>query len=939
LLAALINLTVMQTYAVAAPTVITGQTIDTSTGQSPGVSVNAGDVVEVTHSSITTRGHASAALKSEGTLTGNSLTLRTTGSTASAVEASNDGRIDLVQAQIIAEGSSAIGVSATDRARISLNNGSVSTSKTMGYGVFSDTSSRVELGNVTVSTAGGSAIGMGVFDNAGVVLTHSAVETSGIEAHALMLMGTSAAMPATANIVDSRVTTRGDFSVGINVNSDATVQVSGSQISTSGEDAHGVWLASVDATANLDDVSIRTEGDGAVGVSSQDGTATLRKVTITTLGEQAHGLYSQGDTARIDATGISISLDDAGVGAFAVSGGMVTLNTGTVNTRNGGVGLMAAIESRIAATDMDVTAQGDGAAAALMNRGATLTLENVRASAAGADSIALGAVGTADDQLNQATVEGGRLTAGQGSAIAVIGGKLDVTLSNTTVTGQRLLDINENVVNGASVAHGAVRVLAQNSVLTGDVQVAGASTGDSELNLDNSTLTGAVQHLDRLDVLDTSRWNVTGDSTLVDLHNSGTVAFQPGTTFKTLTVEGDLTGSGIFALNTDLAAERGDLLTVLGAVHDDQTLLIADSGREPGAANGELLVVDGNGGAGRFALAGRPYVDAGAFRYTLEQEGDDWLLRNTSINAVDSISDGSNAALGNQVAAAVLWGAEMNALVKRLGELRMGDDRGGVWTRGIAKRFNVENGHSRAFTQQVRGLEVGADQAIDLPEAKLYLGAMVGAATSSQQFGAGANGEINSRLLGVYATWMDARGYYLDSVAKYNWMENEVKTQANTGSRIKGSYRASGYAADIEFGRQISLQHNWFIEPQVELTYTHIGAERYTASNGLKVAPGDASSLQGRVGALLGRTLTQPNGLAFQPYVKASYVHEFAGESSVEVNGYTLDNKVADARVEVGFGGVLQVSQATKISLDVEHAQGRQVDQPWAVNLGARYLL
>uniref|UniRef100_UPI0019CFEF84 hypothetical protein n=1 Tax=Pseudomonas viridiflava TaxID=33069 RepID=UPI0019CFEF84 len=68
LLVGMINLTLMQPYAAAAPTVITGQTIDTSASQATGVSVNAGDVVHVTHSSVTTRGYASAALRSEGTL-------------------------------------------------------------------------------------------------------------------------------------------------------------------------------------------------------------------------------------------------------------------------------------------------------------------------------------------------------------------------------------------------------------------------------------------------------------------------------------------------------------------------------------------------------------------------------------------------------------------------------------------------------------------------------------------------------------------------------------------------------------------------------------------------------------------------------------------------------------------------------------------------------
>ncbi len=946
MLAGLINLTFIETYAVAASTVITGEIINTNVAQAPAVAVAAGDSLDITDSEITTRGQAASALQIKGTVTSEDLILRTFGFEAAAIDAIDGGTASLTRALIRTEGIGAVGVSALNGSSIKLINSSVITTQSMGYGVHIGTGSRVELERTNVSTDGEQSHGAAVFHNGTLQVTGGTLSTLGREAHGVLLQGDNASSRATATFVGGRISTKGDFSVGVNVNSDATAELRGTTINTDGWEAYGVWLASETTRADLRGGSITTTGDDSIGVASHGGTATLQEVTIITSGKQAHGLLADGRTSQIEATDTNITLYDSGVGVFAISGGQIRLDSTcrtttkpcpTIITHNGGTGLRSALGAGITALDMNVTAEGDGASVAILDRGGELSLTNVTASATGAGSSGLRAVATAQTQMNQATVDRGSLTA-EGSAIAVRGGQLDLTLRDTTVTGQLLLDIDENVVNGNTIAHGDVRVSATNSTLTGDVQVNGASVGNSWLELDNSTLTGAVQNLDQLDVLNLSSWTMTGDSTLGNLNNSGTVAFQSGASFKTLIVEGDLTGSGVFALNTDLANGRGDLLKVLGTIHNDHTLAIADSGNEPAAANGELMVVDGNGGAGRFALAGRPYVDAGAFRYTLEQDGDNWLLRNTSQAPADSISAGSNAALSNQVAASTLWSAEMNALVKRLGELRMGDDRGGVWTRGIGKSFDVKNDHSRAFKQNVRGIEIGADKAIDVPTGKLYLGGMVGTSTSTQSYGDGGSGEINSQLFGLYATWMDERGYYLDSVLKYNRMDNEVKTLANTGNRIKGSYRTTGYAADVEVGKQIRLEDNWFVEPQLELTYTHLSDARYTSSNGLRVAPGDAVSLQGRIGALVGKTLTQSNGLGFQPYFKASYVNELAGNTSVKVNGHKLNNRIADSHVEVGIGGVLQVSEKTKVSLDLEHAQGRQVDQPWAVNVGVRYL-
>ncbi|MGH8354485.1 MAG: autotransporter outer membrane beta-barrel domain-containing protein [Pseudomonas sp.] len=40
----------------------------------------------------------------------------------------------------------------------------------------------------------------------------------------------------------------------------------------------------------------------------------------------------------------------------------------------------------------------------------------------------------------------------------------------------------------------------------------------------------------------------------------------------------------------------------------------------------------------------------------------------------------------------------------------------------------------------------------------------------------------------------------------------------------------------------------------------------------------------------------------------------------------------------VGFGGILQVNDKTKVSLDAEYATGEDIEQPWAIDVGIRYL-
>ncbi|MNP74584.1 Pertactin autotransporter precursor [compost metagenome] len=92
------------------------------------------------------------------------------------------------------------------------------------------------------------------------------------------------------------------------------------------------------------------------------------------------------------------------------------------------------------------------------------------------------------------------------------------------------------------------------------------------------------------------------------------------------------------------------------------------------------------------------------------------------------------------------------------------------------------------------------------------------------------------------------------------------------------------------------------------------------------------------MGGLVGRTITMSNGMQIQPYLKASYVTEHAADNNVYVNDTKLKAKLNGNRTETGFGGVMQLSTNSKVSLDAEYAKGADIEQPYAVSLGYRYL-
>lgn len=111
---------------------------------------------------------------------------------------------------------------------------------------------------------------------------------------------------------------------------------------------------------------------------------------------------------------------------------------------------------------------------------------------------------------------------------------------------------------------GDLTVLAERSRLSGDLDLRAGPAERLALELrDHSEFTGAARDgrgqagsiAHRVSIDGTSRWNLSGDSTVNDLVNDGTIAFVSPSSqdFKTLTVEGDYTSNnGRLMLSTRL---------------------------------------------------------------------------------------------------------------------------------------------------------------------------------------------------------------------------------------------------------------------------------------------------------------------------------------------------------------------------------------------------
>ncbi|WP_219060243.1 autotransporter outer membrane beta-barrel domain-containing protein [Pseudomonas sp. UMAB-08] len=516
---------------------------------------------------------------------------------------------------------------------------------------------------------------------------------------------------------------------------------------------------------------------------------------------------------------------------------------------------------------------------------------------------------------------GSSLTGGNGVMLDVQrGGVLSLAVNNSALTGNIQL-------TGNSTA----KVTLDQSTMLGDVTAEAGSTANVVLK-NQSVLTGRLENVASLSVNSNAQWVMIGDGSVADVSmNGGSIKFGDPTAFHTLSV-GTLSGSGTFVMDANFATGQADFLNVTGTASGNHNLLIGSSGNDPLTDN-RLHVVHIAGGDAQFSLLNGP-VDLGTFSYGLTQRGDDWYL-NTQTRA---ISPGARSVLALFNAAPTVWYGELSTLRSRMGEVRMDAGKTGGWIRAYGNKYNVSAVSGTGYQQTQQGISFGADAPLPVGDGQWLAGLMGGYSKSDLDLQRGTSGTVDSYYVGAYTTWLDEQsGYYFDGVLKFNRFQNESSVALSDGHRAKGDYDNNGVGASLEFGRHITLDNDYFIEPYTQLSGVIIQGKDYNLDNGLSGQGDRTGSLLGKLGSTAGRNFNMGNGQVIQPYVRIAYVHEFADTNKVHVNDNVFNNDLSGSRGELGTGIAVSLADRLQVHADFDYSNGDNIEQPWGANVGVRY--
>ena len=277
---------------------------------------------------------------------------------------------------------------------------------------------------------------------------------------------------------------------------------------------------------------------------------------------------------------------------------------------------------------------------------------------------------------------------------------------------------------------------------------------------------------------------------------------------------------------------------------------------------------------------------------------------------------------------ALMWRSQLTNLTDRMGTLRTTPNAAGVWA-----RYNNGRLDGQGIQHDYNTVELGVDKRI---ADNVTIGFSFDYTKGDTDLTAGSS-DNNTYTVGFYGSYFNESGCFLDTMLKIGRIDADYDLRTSAGKE-SADYMLTGAIFGIETGHRWNIQ-NYFIEPQVQLTYSHLRAENYTSSIGRDVKFDDMSSLIGRVGVMAGMQFAENRGSA---YVKASYNHDFLGdvEGNYEYNGAvrTFDDELDDNWGEVSLGASYQVTDSVNTFVDVGTGFGADIDQKWRVNLGARYV-
>ncbi|MFT0211794.1 autotransporter outer membrane beta-barrel domain-containing protein [Pseudomonas sp. F1_0610] len=439
-----------------------------------------------------------------------------------------------------------------------------------------------------------------------------------------------------------------------------------------------------------------------------------------------------------------------------------------------------------------------------------------------------------------------------------------------------------------------------------------------------------------------SQWDITGNSDVNSLElNNSLVQFMnkpaPVNTmarlnsnagFYTLNIEEKLTvnGGGTFILNTNgVDSDHIYVKEMEGKAH----LFVKDNGSANATVDSQLALakIDIKDVDSGFIVND---FEAGGYQFSAKEVNGEYVANTNGRSHGSVLSSSANVAANSMVGNYLTNLVETKNILNRVSDIRNNKADNNLWIRGYNGKINAfESGLLSGFDMKYNALQIGWDNKLSVnTQGNFYLGAVVGYTYGDQDHNFGS-AKLKSYNASLYGSYMTEDHLYADVVLKYARLNNDFKVTSLGGNSVKGDTKTNSYSLSAGVGKRIYLNskdQGWFIEPQAQLTATHIDAASYRASNGLRVKLDSQNSTLGRFGGSVGYDINQ-SSLPTTIYAKAALVREFAGGADYYLNNAKEHHSFKGSWGQYGIGVSTNFTPNQQLYVDFEADRGGRFKQ------------
>lgn len=329
-------------------------------------------------------------------------------------------------------------------------------------------------------------------------------------------------------------------------------------------------------------------------------------------------------------------------------------------------------------------------------------------------------------------------------------------------------------------------------------------------------------------------------------------------------------------------------------------------------------------------------MEAGGYLYNLRKASNDTDWELYGLGGSQSSSALAGASFLNT--SYLLNYVDNQTLLQRLGDLRVADaSNDGFWLRSFGGKLSSFSGSNLAgFDMPYWGTQLGIDKGFELGSGRLVVGTMAGITQGNTNYRQG-DGTAKNYSLGFYSTYYQDNGFYIDTVLKYNNIQNRFSVKDSAGLGVKGKARTHGVTASVEAGKRLWLSANksgFYLEPQAQLSVGMQGGDTVKANNGLKIKLDSYNSTLARASAIIGYQTQGDKPINI--YLKSGYVRELSGNTSYRLNGNKEKHSFRGGWWDNGIGISANLNKVHNLYMEATYAAGSKFDQK-QLNLGYRY--